>query len=609
MTYFQNITSLSELKKQYRELVKNNHPDKGGDTAVMQAINNEFEKLYNIWKNRKETADTTGYANDYEGATAKEYTQHIYEEYGWTGSRYDGNLSLSDICKKVAAWAKKTYPNLTFSIYQEHSLSIHIMLMVSDFDPFTEGNFSYNMDLNPYHFEHDERINARAKDILSNIKSYAMSYNYDKSNSMIDYFNTNFYFYIGIGTSKRPFKIEIPKSLRASGACAPEFEYKEGPAHQAIKKALKKQYFTDVKGEMILCEKHFYNDKEYDSECYLFTNSNHFAVKRLEALEKAGIICELTRRGTIKFIGYTPEMEKALADEDRAREKAYKAWQEEQRTGKKHENTKEQPEQEQSQTAEKIGSFKIVDYSERAFAVIGDTRAVENILIQHGGRLNRALTVDGVKCVGWIFSKKRLPAVRLALIGYTVQNIEVNQEQPAEQPVQTEHTEKQPAAEHNQQQPEQAEPVNNSAAYAVTQKSLIFFKSLGVLLDALQELLTEQPKAEEKQPTPEDFAKVLEVIPALLDSVCEIMKAGTHTETHTETETHQPHQEERTLGSNAIYNAVCSSAILTGEYSAARREIKKAIKRYRFTLPQLKYMVYILETHPGINRERLKGAA
>lgn len=25
MTYFHNITSLSELKKQYRELVKNNH--------------------------------------------------------------------------------------------------------------------------------------------------------------------------------------------------------------------------------------------------------------------------------------------------------------------------------------------------------------------------------------------------------------------------------------------------------------------------------------------------------------------------------------------------------------------------------------------------------
>ena len=123
------------------------------------------------------------------------------------------------------------------------------------------------------------------------------------------------------------------------------------------------------------------------------------------------------------------------------------------------------------------------------------------------------------------------------------------------------------------------------------------------------QLLTEQPKTEEKQPTPEDVAKVLEVFPALLDAVCEILKADTHTGAHTETDIHQPHQEERTPGNNAIYNAVCSSVILTGEYMAARREIKQAIKRYRFTLPQLKYMVYILETHPGINRERLKGAA
>lgn len=709
MKYFQNITSLSELKKQYRELVKNNHPDKGGDIAVMQDINNEFEQLYNIWKDRKETADTTGYANDYEGATAKQYTQHVYEEYGWTGSRYDGRLTLSDICKKVAAWAKKTYPNLTFSIHQEHSLSIHINLIVSDFDPFTEGKFSYNMDLNPYYLERDERINTRAKDILSNIQSYAMSYNYDKSNSQIDYFNTNFYFYIGIGSSKRPFKIEIPKSRRASGACAPEFEYKEGPAHQEIKKALKKQYFTDVKGEMILCEKHFYNNEEYDSECYLYTNSNHFAVKRLEALKKVGIICELTRRGTIKFVGYTPELEKALADEDRTKEEAFKAWQEEQRTGKKQESkresTKEQPEQEQNQTAEEIGAFKIVDYSEKAFAVVGDTREIKDILKQHGGRFNPSLTVDGSKCAGWIFSKKNLDAVRLALIGFTVQDIEVNQEQPAGQSEQAERAEEQPSAEHNQQQPEQteqAEPVNNSAAYDVTQKSLIFpklmlistdiyslYKINGVpfishckirndralkegeifnvytddehkygvefdgesietsilktlsfilktecnefgkalpeqfeglkcvnivndlllLLDVLQELLTEQPKAEEKQPTPEEVAKVLEVFPALLDAVCEILKADTHTEAHTETDTHQPHQEERTPCNNAIYNAVCSSVILTGEYTAARREIKQVIKRYRFTLPQLKYMVFILNTHPGINRERLKGAA
>lgn len=700
MTYFQNITSLSELKKQYRELVKNNHPDKGGDTAVMQAINNEFEKLYNIWKDRKETADTTGYASDYEGATAKQYTQHVYEEYGWTGSRRDRYYSRKELKEIFAKWLKGTYKGCTFSIRLSDYNSIVINLLKADFNPFVD-EMLYSYSLSRYDIHNDPKLNARAKEMFTNIQSFCQSYNYDHSDLYSDYYDVGFYFSMNIGTGKTPFKVEIPKSRRASGACAAEFKYKEGPAHQAIKKALGKHYFADVDGKMILCQKHYYNGKEFDSECYLYTNSNNLALKRLEALKNVGIICELTKRGVLQFVGYTPELEKALAEEDRAKEQAFKAWQEKQQKGKEQESesTQEQPKQEQNQTAEEIGAFTIVDYSEKAFAVVGDTREIKDTLKQHGGRLNSSLTVGGSKVAGWIFSKKSIDAVRNALRAFCTQ------EQPAEQLVQAERTEEQPAAEHNQQQPgqpEQAEPVNNSAAYGESEKSLIFPKlslistdvyslyeingvpfisyckirndrvlkegeifnvytddehkygvefdgesietsilkalsfilktecnefgkalpkqferlkgvnivnDLLLLLDVLQELLTEQPKAEEKQPTPEDIAKVLEVFPALLDAVCEVLKADTQTEAHTETDTHQPHQEGRTPCNNAIYNAVCSSVILTGEYMAARREIKQAIKRYRFTLPQLKYMVYILETHPGINRERLKGAA
>lgn len=613
MKYFQNITSLSELKKQYRELVKNNHPDKGGDIAVMQAINNEFEQLYNIWKDRKETADTTGYANDYEGATAKQYTQHVYEEYGWTGSRRDRSYTRKELKVIFAKWLKETYKGCTFSISLSGYNSICVRLLKADFNPF-KGDVTLNYSFSRYSITDDPELNDRAKEMFNNIESYLMSYNYDHSDLMTDYYDVGFYLDMVIGSDKTPFKVEIPKSRRASGACSAEFKYKEGPAHQAIKKALGSQYFQEVEEygvvlgyDLIYCDKVSFEP--------LYYSALKTMRKKMEKLLSAGIITKSNHR-RIVFVGYTPEVEDALADEVRTKEEAFKAWQEEQRTGKKQESkresTKAQPEQEQNQTAEEIGAFKIVDYSEKAFAVVGDTREIKDALKQHGGRFNPSLTVDGSKCAGWIFSKKNLDAVRLALIGFTLQDIEVNQEQPAEQPVQAERTEEQPAAEHNQQQPEQpeqAEPVNNSAAYADCQKSLIFFKSLGVLLDVLQELLTEQPKAEEKQPTPEDVAKVLEVFPALLDAVCEILKADTHTGTHTETDTHQPHQEERTPGDNAIYNAVCSSVILTGEYMAARREIKQAIKRYRFTLPQLKYMVYILENHPGFNRERLKGAA
>lgn len=74
MTYFQNIHSLADLKKEYRRLVLEHHPDKGGDTAIMQQVNTEFERLFEVWKDKPDvSATSTGYENDYSGATARCY--------------------------------------------------------------------------------------------------------------------------------------------------------------------------------------------------------------------------------------------------------------------------------------------------------------------------------------------------------------------------------------------------------------------------------------------------------------------------------------------------------------------------------------------------------
>ena len=68
MTYFQNIRSLADLKKEYRRLALEHHPDKGGDTAIMQQVNTEFEKLYDVWKDRQDVSvSTSGYEHDYSG--------------------------------------------------------------------------------------------------------------------------------------------------------------------------------------------------------------------------------------------------------------------------------------------------------------------------------------------------------------------------------------------------------------------------------------------------------------------------------------------------------------------------------------------------------------
>ena len=40
--YFDHLRTLSEVKAEYKRLVKINHPDVGGDTATMQAINAQY---------------------------------------------------------------------------------------------------------------------------------------------------------------------------------------------------------------------------------------------------------------------------------------------------------------------------------------------------------------------------------------------------------------------------------------------------------------------------------------------------------------------------------------------------------------------------------------
>ena len=57
---FKNVNSFEDLKKQYKELLKENHPDNGGDVEKMQEINIEYDALFRIWKDRqeKETGET-----------------------------------------------------------------------------------------------------------------------------------------------------------------------------------------------------------------------------------------------------------------------------------------------------------------------------------------------------------------------------------------------------------------------------------------------------------------------------------------------------------------------------------------------------------------------
>lgn len=48
MKWFKNPSTMEELRKQYRKLMKENHPDIGGTEEAAKEINSEYDRLYEI---------------------------------------------------------------------------------------------------------------------------------------------------------------------------------------------------------------------------------------------------------------------------------------------------------------------------------------------------------------------------------------------------------------------------------------------------------------------------------------------------------------------------------------------------------------------------------
>lgn len=87
MAYFTNCKTLEELKAAYKKLALKNHPDCGGDEAVMKEINKEYDvvfpKLKNIHVNKdgeqyeKENTETVEEFKDIITALMKMQGVHI----------------------------------------------------------------------------------------------------------------------------------------------------------------------------------------------------------------------------------------------------------------------------------------------------------------------------------------------------------------------------------------------------------------------------------------------------------------------------------------------------------------------------------------------------
>ena len=75
LKFFENVTTLTELRKEYRRLAFIYHPDKGGDTVLMQILNDRYERLSE--KFIKENVDFSEGRKEYEMQVSEEIRQML----------------------------------------------------------------------------------------------------------------------------------------------------------------------------------------------------------------------------------------------------------------------------------------------------------------------------------------------------------------------------------------------------------------------------------------------------------------------------------------------------------------------------------------------------
>ena len=99
-TYFNNVQTLDELRKQYRDLLKRYHPDNGGSEEETKAINVEYERLFKILKDKhtrqQDTAD-----NKTDSKTSYDNMRYNFEEDELLREMLQKVIHLSDITIEV----------------------------------------------------------------------------------------------------------------------------------------------------------------------------------------------------------------------------------------------------------------------------------------------------------------------------------------------------------------------------------------------------------------------------------------------------------------------------------------------------------------------------
>lgn len=252
MSWFKDVTNYESLKARFRQLAKQYHPDAGGDAETMRSINMEYDRLFPIYRRKKEKA--VGHAVN---ESAESTRMHFYTQNGWAGSNYNPKLTTKEICAIIRSYVKDTYPTYKFSVrcdFAAYCSEIRVVMKESPlpvyktFDELTgrearfggyEGDFNKTdiksvwfkairncwIDPGCYDEETDERLRTLYEDenkanlkvlteiadsVIKDVDAFVNSYRYEDNDYMTDYHDTSNYYF---GCKYRDVNI-VPRTAR-----------------------------------------------------------------------------------------------------------------------------------------------------------------------------------------------------------------------------------------------------------------------------------------------------------------------------------------------------------------------------------------------------------
>jgi len=148
------------------------------------------------------------------------------------GGKYDADLDIVEIAKRVKSEIREAskngdLPEMKVSVTTDRysggqSLSVRIKTLPEGFEV-CNPEYVEKMVENPHGYDPVPRYSEKMRDVISKVEGIVGAYNYDGSDSMIDYFDVNFYTHVNLDDDSSYFRSAKEAYIAAKNS-EPEFD-------------------------------------------------------------------------------------------------------------------------------------------------------------------------------------------------------------------------------------------------------------------------------------------------------------------------------------------------------------------------------------------------